>query len=318
MYKILIPKALKESARTFLTDKGYELVELQGTDEETMKKAISDVDAVIARTEKYTPAVIEAARNLKIIARYGIGYENINLEACDKKGVTVTLARGCNTYSVAEHAITLMLAALRQISQLDREVRKGDWKSRDRVETHEARGEVFGSIGIGPIGMEAVKIAHFGFQMKILVYDKFVDQSKFPDWIEFTNTLDDLMERSDVVSPHLPLNKGTFHILNEESISHMKRGGILLNVSRGAIWDEKAVYQALQEGRIGAAAGDVFETEPPTPDNPLFALPNFIGTPHTAALSEEAVTAVAMNCAHAIDDLFSGKEPLYIINHPTR
>ena len=295
MYKILIPKALKESARTFLTDKGYELVELQGTDEETMKKAISDVDAVIARTEKYTPAVIEAARNLKIIARYGIGYENINLEACDKKGVT-----------------------LRQISQLDREVRKGDWKSRDRVETHEARGKVFGSIGIGPIGMEAVKIAHFGFQMKILVYDKFVDQSKFPDWIEFTNTLDDLMERSDVVSPHLPLNKGTFHILNEESISHMKRGGILLNVSRGAIWDEKAVYQALQEGRIGAAAGDVFETEPPTPDNPLFALPNFIGTPHTAALSEEAVTAVAMNCAHAIDDLFSGKEPLYIINHPTR
>lgn len=151
----------------------------------------------------------------------------------------MTLARGCNTYSVAEHAITLMLAALRQISQLDREVRKGDWKSRDRVETHEARGKVFGSIGIGPIGMEAVKIAHFGFQMKILVYDKFVDQSKFPDWIEFTNTLDDLMERSDVVSPHLPLNKGTFHILNEESISHMKRGGILLNVSRGAIWDEK-------------------------------------------------------------------------------
>ena len=117
--------------------------------------------------------------------------------------------------------------------------------------------------------------------------------------------------------PICPL-KGTFHILNEESISHMKRGGIPECFPQ-CIWDEKAfVYQALQEGRIGAAAGDVFETEPPTPDNPLFALPNFIGTPHTAALSEEAVTAVAMNCAHAIDDLFSGKEPLYIINHPTR
>ena len=247
MYKILIPKALKESARTFLTDKGYELVELQGTDEETMKKAISDVDAslpVRKNIHLLSLKPLGTSRSLPVTALA----TKTSILSLRQKGVTVTLARGCNTYSVAEHAITLMLAALRQISQLDREVRKGDWKSRDRVETHEARGKVFGSIGIGPIGMEAVKIAHFGFQMKILVYDKFVDQSKFPDWIEFTNTLDDLMERSDVVSPHLPLNKGTFHILNEESISHMKRGGILLNVSRGAIWDEKAVYQALAGG----------------------------------------------------------------------
>jgi D-3-phosphoglycerate dehydrogenase len=318
MYKILVPKALKPAARDFLTEKGYELSYLEGTDEETMKKAIADCDAAIARTEKYTPAVIEAARKLKIIARYGIGYENINLEACDAKGVTVTLARGCNTYSVAEHAISLMLACFRQIPQLNNEVRAGHWKSRDTIETHEARYKTFGSIGIGPIGMEAVKIAHFGFQMKILVYDKFVDQSKFPDWIEFTDTLEEMMERADVVSPHLPLNKGTFHILNADSISHMKPTGVLLNVSRGAIWDEKAVYKALKEHRIAAAGADVFETEPPTPETPLFELPNFIGTPHTAALSEEAITAVAMNCAHAIDDLLNGREPMYIINHPVK
>jgi D-3-phosphoglycerate dehydrogenase len=318
MYKVLVPKALKPAARDFLKEKGYELVVLEGNDEETMKKQIADVDAVIARTEKYTPAVIEAAQKLRIIARYGIGYENINLEACDKKNITVTLARGCNTYSVAEHAISLMLACFRQIPQLNNEVRKGNWKSRDAVETHEARYKTFGSIGIGPIGMEAVKIAHFGFQMKILVYDKFVDRSKFPDWVEFVDTLDELMERADVISPHLPLNKGTFHIINEEAISHMKPTGVLLNVSRGAIWDEKAVYKALKEHRIGAAGADVFETEPPTADAPLFEFPNYVGTPHTAALTEEAVTAVAMNCAHAIDDYFSGKEPMYIINHPQK
>ena len=316
MYKILVPKALKPKARDFLLEKGYELVELPGSDEETLKKAIATVDAVIARTEKYTPAVIGAAQNLKIIARYGIGYDNINLPACDAKGVTVTLARGCNTYSVAEHAITLALACLRQIPQLNNQVQQGNWKSRDTVETHEARYKTFGSIGIGPIGMEAVKIAHFGFQMKILVYDKFVDRSKFPDWIEFLDTLDELMEQADIVSPHLPLNQGTFHILNAESISHMKPTGILLNVSRGAIWDEEAVYEALKNHKIAAAGTDVYEKEPPTSDNPLFTLPNFIGTPHTAALSEEAVTAVAMNCAQAIDDLLQGKEPLYIINHP--
>jgi len=318
MYKILVPKALKPVAREFLTKKGYELVSPEATDEASLAKAIADVDAVIARTEKYTKTVVDAGKNLKIIARYGIGYENIDLAACDAKNVTVTLARGCNTYSVAEHAISLMLACFRQIPQFNQEVRKGNWKSRDAIETHEARYKTFGSIGIGPIGLEAVKIAHFGFQMRILVYDKFVDRSRFPEWVEFVDTLDELMEQADVVSPHLPLNKGTFHIIDEEAISHMKPTAVLLNVSRGAIWDEKAVYKALKEGRIAAAGADVFETEPPTPDMPLFSLPNYIGCPHTAALTEEAVDAVAMNCAQAIDDLLNGREPKFIINHPEK
>lgn len=318
MYKVLVPKALKKNARDFLTEKGYELVSPNATDEASLSEAIADVDGVIARTEKYTRNVVNAAKNLKVIARYGIGYENIDLAACDEKNVTVTLARGCNTYSVAEHAISLMLACLRQIPQMNGEVRKGSWKSRDTIETHEARYKTFGSIGIGPIGMEAVKIAHFGFQMKILVYDKFVDQSKFPDWIEFTDTLDELMEKADVVSPHLPLNKGTFHMLNAEAISHMKPTGVLLNVSRGPIWDEKAVYEALKNHTIAAAGADVYETEPPTPEYPLFDFPNFIGTPHTAALTEEAVDAVAMNCAVAIDDVLNGREPKFIINHPKK
>lgn len=318
MYKILVPKALQPVARDFLTAQGYELVSPAATDEASLEEAIADVDAVIARTEKYTKNVIAAAKNLKIIARYGIGYENIDLAACDEKNVTVTLARGCNTYSVAEHAISLMLSCLRAIPQFNQEIRKGNWKSRDAIPTHEARYKTFGSIGIGPIGWEAVKIAHYGFQMKILVYDKFVDRSQFPDWVEFTDTLDEMMERADVVSPHLPLNKGTFHIINAEAISHMKPTAVLLNVSRGAIWDEKAVYEALKNHKIAAAGADVFETEPPSPDMPLFSLPNYIGCPHTAALTKEAIEAVAMNCAHAIDDLLNGREPKYIINHPKK
>lgn len=318
MYKVLVPQALKTVARDFLTQKGYELVVPTGTDETALKEAIANVDGVIARTEKYTKSVVGAAKRLKVIARYGIGFENIDLAACDAKDITVTLARGCNTYSVAEHAITLMLACLRQIPRLNQEIHKANWKSRDTVETHEARYKTFGSIGIGPIGMEAVRIAHFGFQMKILVYDKFVDQSKFPEWIEFTNTLEDLMTAADVVSPHLPLNKGTFHMLNAETIAHMKATGILLNVSRGPIWDEKAVYDALKEHRIAAAGADTFEIEPPAKELPLFALPNFIGTPHSAALTEEAIQAVAMNCAHAIDDVLNGREPQFVINHPQK
>lgn len=318
MYKVLVPKALKKVARDFLTEKGYELVSPEATDEASLAKAIADVDAVIARTEKYTKTVVDAAKNLKIIARYGIGYENIDLAACDAKNVTVTLARGCNTYSVAEHAISLMLSCLRQIPQMNSEIRKENWKSRDAITTHEARYKTFGSIGIGPIGMEAVKIAHFGFQMKILVYDKFVDRSKFPDWIEFTDTLDELMEKADIISPHLPLNKGTFHMLNAEAISHMKPTGVLLNVSRGPIWDEKAVYEALKNHKIAAAGADTYETEPPKADLPLFSLPNFVATPHSAALTEEAIDAVAMNCAQAIDDLLNGREPKFIINHPKK
>lgn len=107
-------------------------------------------------------------------------------------------------------------------------------------------------------------------------------------------------------------------MLNAETIAHMKATGILLNVSRGPIWDEKAVYDALKEHRIAAAGADTFEIEPPAKELPLFALPNFIGTPHSAALTEEAIQAVAMNCAHAIDDVLNGREPQFVINHPQK
>lgn len=318
MYKVLVPEALNPVAKKFLEDRNYDLVIPQGTDPESLKKAISEVDAVIARTEKYTPDVIRAGKNLKIIARYGIGYDNIDLATADEQGITVTLARNCNIYSVAEQTITLMLCCLKQVVPLYQALKEGNWKSRDVIPTYEARNKTIGILGIGAIGFEVAKIAHFGFQMKVLAYDNYADRKKYPEWITFVDRLEDFLPQADVASIHVPLTKDTHHMLNRKTISCMKPTAVLLNAARGPIWNESDLYVMLKEHRIAAAGTDVFETEPPSPDTPLFSLPNFIGCPHTAALSKEAIQAVAMNCVHAIDDLLHGKQPLYIINHPQK
>ncbi len=318
MSKVLVFEALNPVAKEFLTEKGYELVYPEGTDVESRKKALADVDAVIARTEKYDDEILSAAKNLKIIARYGIGYDSIDLDACDRHGVTVNIARGCNNYSVAEQTITLMLACFRQIVPMNAEIRKGNWKARDLIPTWEARYKTLGLIGVGAIGMEVAKIAHYGFQMKVVVFDKFIDQSKCPDWIEFVDTKEEMIQKADVVSIHVPLLKSTYHIMDKAAIALMKPTAILLNCGRGPLWDEAALYDALKEGRIAGAGTDVFEQEPPSPDMPLFSLPNYIGCPHTAALTKEATEAVAMNAAHAIDDLLHGIQPKNVINHPKK
>lgn len=316
MYKVLIPEALNPCARKFLQDKGYELVINKDTSPASMKDAIGDVDAVIARTEKYTADVIRAGKKLKIIARYGIGYDNIDLAAADEQNVTVTLARNCNIYSVAEQTITLMLCCMKQIVPLYQELKQGNWKSRDIIPTYEAKNKTIGILGIGAIGFEVAKISHFGFQMKVLAYDNYAKREKYPEWVTFVDKLEELLPQADVVSIHVPLTKDTHHLLDQSTISLMKPTAILLNAARGPIWNETDLYKMLKERKIAAAGADVFETEPPSPELPLFSLPNFVGCPHTAALSKEAVQAVAMNCVHAIDDLLHGKEPLYIINHP--
>ena len=242
MYKVLIPKALDPIARKFLEDRNYELVIQQDTDPESLKKAISEVDAVIARTEKYTSDVIRAGKNLKIIARYGIGYDNIDLAAADEQGVTVTLARNCNIYSVAEQTITLMLCCLKQVVPLYQALKEGNWKSRDVIPTYEAKNKTIGILGIGAIGFEVAKIAHFGFQMKVLAYDNYADRKKFPEWVTFVNRLEDILPQVDVASIHVPLTKDTHHMLNQKTMSYMKPTAVLLNAARGPIWDEKDLY----------------------------------------------------------------------------
>ena len=254
MYKVLIPKALDPIARKFLEDRNYELVIQQDTDPESLKKAISEVDAVIARTEKYTSDVIRAGKNLKIIARYGIGYDNIDLAAADEQGVTVTLARNCNIYSVAEQTITLMLCCLKQVVPLYQALKEGNWKSRDVIPTYEAKNKTIGILGIGAIGFEVAKIAHFGFQMKVLAYDNYADRKKFPEWVTFVNRLEDILPQVDVASIHVPLTKDTHHMLNQKTMSYMKPTAVLLNAARGPIWDEKDLYLMLKEQRIAALA----------------------------------------------------------------
>lgn len=318
MYKVLIPQDIQEEGKQYLREKGYEIQIGSGFDRDTLKKEISDADAVIARTAAYPADVIAAGTKLKVIARYGVGYDNIDLKAAEDMGIYVTIAKGCNTRSVAEHTAALMLACARNITQIYEELKRGNFAIRNALPGMELRGKTFGIAGIGAIGFETAKIVHDGFSMEVLAFDRYADRSVYPEWIHFVDTLDELLKNADVLSLHTPLTSETEHMINRDAMRLMKPSAIIINAARGPIWDERDLYEALKEGTIAAAGSDVFEQEPPDARFPLFELPNYIASAHNAALTKEANAAVSLSCAHAIDDVLSGREPEFPIIRPDK
>lgn len=316
MYKVLIPQDIREEGKRYLTEKGYKVQVGSGADLETLKREIVDADAVIARTAEYPAEVILAGKKLKVIARYGVGYDNIDIKAAERQGIYVTIAKGGNTRSVAEHTIALMLACARNITQSYEELKKGNFAVRNVLPGTELRGKVFSVAGIGAIGLETARIAHDGFGMEVMAFDSYADRSRYPEWVEFADSLEDVLKAADVLSLHTPLTPETKHMINLDTMKRMKTTAIILNVARGPIWDEADLYTALKDGIILAAGADVFEEEPPNKELPLFTLPNYIASPHNAALTNDANIAVSMSCAEAVDDVLNGRVPKFPVNRP--
>lgn len=318
MYKVLIPQDINQAGKTYLKKHGYKIVVGKNWDTETIKREIMDSHAVIARTEKYPAEVIAAGKNLKIIARYGVGTDNIDVKAAEELGVIVTITKGANKQSVAEHTIALLLACAKNLIYCDKECRKGNWNVRNSVSGVELKGKKLGLIGLGDIGLAVAKKAHFGFEMEILGYDPYLDAKDLPDYIEVVQTIDDIFTKSDFISVHVPLTSQTKHMIDKELLEKMKPTAYLINCSRGGIVNESDLYEVLKNNRIAGAAMDVFEIEPATKDNPLFTLDNFIASPHNAGLTKEAAEAVALSAAKAVHYVLSGRKPEYPINNPSR
>lgn len=211
-----------------------------------------------------------------------------------------------------------MLACARNITQIYEELKRGNFAIRNALPGMELRGKTFGIAGIGAIGFETAKIVHDGFSMEVLAFDRYADRSVYPEWIHFVDTLDELLKNADVLSLHTPLTSETEHMINRDAMRLMKPSAIIINAARGPIWDERDLYEALKEGTIAAAGSDVFEQEPPDARFPLFELPNYIASAHNAALTKEANAAVSLSCAHAVDDVLSGREPEFPIIRPDK
>jgi D-3-phosphoglycerate dehydrogenase / 2-oxoglutarate reductase len=235
--------------------------------------------------------VVAAARNLKVISRHGVGYDNIPIDACTEAGIPVTLVGPVNSISVAEQTLLLLLAAARAAIELDNAVRKGDFAVRARVQGVELKGRTLLLIGFGRIGREvATRAAAFG--MRVCVFDPYVTSTADP--VELLGDLDTALARADVVSLHVPLTDATRNMIGKRQLALMPAGSILVNASRGGLVDEQALLASVQSGHLHGAGLDTFAVEPLPADSPLLAERRIVLSPHSAALTEQALMAMGV------------------------
>jgi len=314
MVKILVTDPLHPDGIRMLKDAGFEVVEQPDISYEELKKKIKEFNVLVVRSRtKVTKEIIDSAEKLVLIARAGVGLDNIDVKAAQEKGIVVMNAPEAPTYSVAELVIGLMISVLRGIPRGDTALKNGKWIKKQLL-GRELNGKTLGIVGFGRIGQEVARRA-LAFNMKVLAYDVIGELAKKAKelGVEFVGTtreaLNKLLKESDIITLHVPLLPSTRHMIGKEEISLMKRGAVIINTSRGGIIDEEALYDALKEGRIAAAALDVFENEPPTGISlKLVQLPNVVATPHIGASTEEAQRKAATIIAQKIIDYFLSKQ----------
>ena len=264
---------------------GVELSANQCKDEDALVELVQDADAVIVQFAPITKKVIDAMKKCKLIVRYAIGVDNIDLAAATSKGIYVANVPDYGIDEVSNHAITLLLALSKKIIPLAASVKEGKWDYTVSKPLYRVSGKTLGLVGFGRIPiMVAKKMSGFG--VKILCYDPYVNENVPKEYGVTPVELDILLQNSDYISVHCPLNDQTRHMLSRKQFDKMKSGAIVINTARGGIIDETALIEALQRGRIAAAGLDVTEKEPIPQDSPLLYMDNVIITPHNAWYSE--------------------------------
>lgn len=312
MYKVLIPQEVSVKGIEYLEANGCECILLEDCSVENICKNVADCDAILARNTMFPKEVADAGKKLKIVARHGVGFDNIDVKAFTDKGIKVTLTPGANSNSVAEHTIALILACAKNIPFFDENTRLGNWSLGDTVRTIDVLDKTLGIVGCGSIGRLVAQKAALGLGMKVIAYDAFPIKDK-PDYITVCDNMDEIFEKSDFVSLHLPLTPDTRKIVNKDKFEMMKSSAYFINAARGGSVDEDDLYEALLNKTIAGAALDVYELDPPEKDNKLFTLDNIIVTPHNAAHSVDSMDRMAFNAAREIVRVLNGEEPLWEI-----
>jgi D-3-phosphoglycerate dehydrogenase / 2-oxoglutarate reductase len=290
-----------------LKQAGFEIVfpkQPRQLTEEDLLSELPGITATLAGSEPYTPRVLAQAKGLKVIARAGVGYDAVDLPAATAHGVAVAITPGANHDAVAEHTFAMLLAAAKNVNNLDRAMRQLKWI---RTPTLPLRQRTLGIVGLGRIG-KAVALRGAAFYMKVLAYEPFPDRAFIAQQKIDLVPLEKLLAESDFVSLHLPLSAQTQHIINRQTLAQMKPGAWLINTARGGLVNEPDLIAALQAQKIGGAALDVFNQEPLGP-SPLYALDNVLLTPHVAGVDEVSRIELAVHAARAIVALSKGEWP---------
>ena len=311
MKKILLSKLIDPAGMNVLKNKVDPII-LADSSMENVKKMVVDVEGIILRTNiKITREIIESAPCLKIISRTGAGVDNIDIAVATEKGILVCHAPGVNSISVAEHALALMMALAKNLKITDKSVHEGNWKVRYTSKGIDLDGRTLGLVGLGTIGALLAQKCRLAFNMKIIAYDPYLKEA---EGVELHSSLDQIFSQSDFISIHVPYTKETYHLINARLLSLMKPDSYLINTSRGAVVDEKALIEVLQNDLIAGAGVDVFEKEPPEMNNPLLKFENVITTPHSAGLNRDCERKLAIEAAQAVIDFIEGRQPKHIYN----
>ncbi len=312
--RVVVPDRIAEPGLAILRQaNGIELVNVAGKGREAFDDALPEADALLVRSAtRVTGDVIRRAPRLKVIARAGTGVDTIDVSAATRAGIAVLNAPGANTVSAAEHTIALLLSLARRIPDAVASMRRGDW-DRKRFEGSELRGKTIGIVGLGRIGNQVAHIAR-AFSMRVLAHDPYVprDDSRGVELV----SLDELLSEADVVTLHLALTERTRHLLDADHLALMKPGAVLVNAARGELVDEAALLEALDRGKLGGAALDVFATEPLPADHSFRGHERMLVTPHLAASTAEAQERVAAEICEALRDALLAGDMSSAINVP--
>lgn len=315
-WKVLIPQDVPEEAKKELEDMGCVLKMGRGITEDAIIADIGDADALVARTAPITRRVLEAAPRLKIVSRFGVGVDNVDIDAATSMGIWVTNTPQANSATVAEHTVALMLALATDLVDSCNATRGGNFAYRNQVMGMDLGGKTLSIVGLGRIGRHLAQICKYGFGMNVIAYDPFLPEGTAVDGVTVIDDWNRAFREGDFVSLHLPLNDNTRGSVGNKEFALMKKTAYFINCSRGEIVRETDLIASIQAKEIAGAGLDVFEMEPPDPANPLFSLPNVVVTPHDSSFTHESFRRMGQHMVQNIREVFSGGAPAWPVNKP--
>jgi D-3-phosphoglycerate dehydrogenase len=311
--KVIVADSINQKGIDNLKEVAEVIVDTDISPEELLN-TISEYEAIIIRSRtKVTREIIGRADKLKIIARAGVGVDNVDVEAATEKGIMVVNAPESTSITVAEHTMGLMLSAARKIAIADKSVKDGNWDKK-RFMGVELRGKTLGVVGMGRIGSQVVKRCK-AFEMDVIVYDPYLPKEVAKQMGVKLAEIEKVFKEADFITIHVPLTPETKHIISDSELEMMKDDAFIINCARGGIIDEDALFNALQNNKIGGAALDVYEQEPPK-GSKLLSLDNIVATPHIAASTKEAQRDAAIIVANEVIDVLKGNAPKNVLNMP--
>jgi len=312
--KIGLVGSIHELGWEVLRSQGHSIIEVTDVSANNLKKELADVSGIVLRTAQMPNEVIDACPDLQIIARHGVGYDNVDLSYLNKRKIALGVTGTANAVSVAEHVMTFFLQLTKNIHLSDELTRKGKFQEKGNLPSFfELYQKNVLILGFGRIG-QAVAKRCLGFEMNVYVYDPYVSKDTIEKMGCHSISIEDSLKLADFVSIHLPLNEETKNFINAKSLQEMKDSCVIVNTARGGIINEQDLYQALKDKKLRAAGLDVYEQEPPPSDHPLFDLSNVLLTPHNAALTLECRMRMAVEVCETVSFYLKNKEKLNLQN----